>query len=101
MAECDGFFDAEGIPFESAFEDAAVRAVKVADFHDPEYKKWLILCWFDTTYGQWNGSRFDLNDSRVQMAKYLAGTSYTTYEALLSDTADKQDSKTENPPESL
>lgn len=90
MTECDGFFDNEGIPFEPPFEDAAVRAVKTADFYDPPYKKWLIICWFDTTYGNWTGNRFDTGDSRVRMAKYLSGTKYTTYEQLLLDPREAQ-----------
>ena len=83
MADCDGFFDGEGIPFEPAFADAAVRAVKVADFHDPAYKKWLIICWFDTTYGNWEGSRFHIRDSRAKMSQYLAQTTFSNFESLL------------------
>lgn len=90
MAECDGFFDAEGIPFKPEYADAAVRAVRAADFYDPTYKKWLIICWFDVTYGDWEGDRFDLHDARVQMAKYLSGTRYSTYEALLADPPEAQ-----------
>lgn len=83
MPECDGFFNAEGIPFEASFQDAAVYAVFSADFYDPAYKKWLIQCWFDVTYGEWNGSRYDLKDSRTQMATYIRNTSYATFEALM------------------
>lgn len=88
MAECDNFFG--DLPFKPEFQDAAVRMVKVADLYDPTYKKWLIMCWFDVTYGEWNGARFDLNDARVQMAKYLSGTKYDTYEELLADAAEPQ-----------
>jgi hypothetical protein len=83
MADCDGFFDNEGIPYKDEFQDAAVRAVLSADFYDPGYKKWLIQCWFDTTYGEWQGSRFDLKDSRDKMSNYLAGQPQSTYEALI------------------
>lgn len=82
--ECDGFFDNEGIPFKPEFEDAAVRAVRAADFYDPQYKKWLIICWYDTTFGEWNGTRFDLKQSRARMADYLRSTDFDTYEQLLA-----------------
>lgn len=81
MADCDGFF--EGIPFEPEYQDAAVHFVWSADFYDPAYKKWLITCWFDTTYGTWNGNRFDLGASRTEMSRYLASTPYSTYEELI------------------
>lgn len=85
MADCDGFFDNEGIPFTPGFDDAAVRAVRIADFHDPTYKKWLILCWFDTTYGVWDGLKYSLRNSREKMREYLATTEYKTFEELISD----------------
>lgn len=81
--DCDGFFTELGIPFLEAFADEAVRAVYTADFYDPSYKKWLIICWFDTTYGTWTGSRFALNDSRAKMSEYLAQTTYSSFEELL------------------
>ena len=84
MENCDGFFEGEGIPYEPEYEDAAVRAVKVADFHDPAYKKWLIICWFDTTYGEWTDATFDMRDARAKMSDYLARTSYSNYEQLLA-----------------
>lgn len=90
MAECDGFFDAEGIPFKPEYEDAAVRAVRAADFFDPYYKKWLIICWFDTTFGSWDGTRYDTNNSRSEMARYLTASNYSSYEAMLSDPAEPQ-----------
>jgi hypothetical protein len=90
MKECDGFFDREGIPYREEFQDAAVRAVRAADFYNPPYKKWLILCWFDTCYGIWNGTRFDLRDSRVQMSDYLTKSPYRTFEELLANKEDRQ-----------
>lgn len=90
MADCDGFFEEAGIPFLPQYADAAVRAVRAADFHDAPYKKWLIICWFDTTFGTWTGPRFDANNSRVMMAGYLATTPYTTYEELLLDPLEAQ-----------
>ena len=83
MSECDGWFDERGITFTIGNDDVAVRAVLSWDHFDPPYKKWLIMCWFDTTYGSWNGSRYDLKDSRVQMAKYLNSTKFPTYEKLI------------------
>jgi hypothetical protein len=80
MANCDGFFDAEGIPFEPPYQDAAVYTVWSADFFDPEYKKWLILCWFDTTYGEWQGLRYNLRDSRAQMSAWLERNNIRTFE---------------------
>ncbi len=80
MPECDGWFDAEGIPFEIQYQDAAVYAVWSADFFDPEYKKWLILCWFDTTYGTWEGLRYNVRDSRTQMAAWLTRNNYQNFE---------------------
>jgi hypothetical protein len=88
MQECDGFFEDQNIPYESAYEDEAVRAVWVADFYDPAYKKWLILCWFDVTYGEYNGARFDLKDSRVRMSAFLTRSNYATFEELWSSPTD-------------
>lgn len=84
MPDCDGFFQQEGIPFHPDYQDAAVYAVWSADFHDPGYKKWLIQCWFDTTYGEWDGNRFRLLDSRAKMAENLARTTFSTFEELLA-----------------
>lgn len=84
MADCDGFFDERGIGYGEEWEDAAVYAVRSADFYDPAYKKWLIICWYDTSYGQWNGSRFNLKDSRAKMSHYLGTTSYNTFEELIA-----------------
>ena len=84
MENCDGFFEAEGIPYLPSFEAAAVRAVRSADFYDPTYKKWLIMCWFDVTYGIWNSSSFDLRDSRAKMSNFLARTPYSTFEELIA-----------------
>lgn len=83
MPECDGFFDERGIGFTDQFEDAAVRAVLSADFYDPVEKKQLILCWYDTAYGQWTGLRFDLNDSRARMSNYIKNSPHRTFEALI------------------
>jgi hypothetical protein len=83
MENCDGFFENEGIPYEPRFEDAAVRAVLSADFYDPQYKKWLIICWFDTTFGSQQGSRFDLGESRTMMSLYLKNSPYATYEQMI------------------
>ncbi len=84
MDECGGFFDFLGIPFLPSFEDAAVRAVLVTRAY-PDEKKWLIQCWFDQTFGTWNGARFDMQDSRVQMAKYLRATEFKTYEDMIHE----------------
>lgn len=83
MPDCDGFFG--DLPFRPEFQDEAIRLVRTADFYDPAYKKFLIQCWFDTTYGEWNGSRFDLKTSRDEMAKYLRSTAYRSYEEMLTD----------------
>ena len=84
-AECDGFFDDLDILFEPSSQDDAVYAVRSADFYDPAYKKFLIQCWFDVTYGTYTGSRFDLKDSRVQMSRFLATTKYVSFEELIND----------------
>ena len=83
MPACDGFFEDEGIPYLPEYQDAAVYAAWTADFHSPQYKKWLILCWFDTTYGEWNGPRFSLRDARAKASEYLKQTPYSTFEELL------------------
>lgn len=83
MSDCDGFFDIEGIPFEPAWEDRAVRAVLQADFYNPPYKKYLIQCWFDTTYGVWNNLHVDLTLARGKMTEYLRASGFTTYEQMI------------------
>lgn len=80
---CDEYFERESIPYEPAYEDAAVYNVRSNPDLDPQYKKELIICWFDTTYGEWNGSRYNLNDSRAQMSKFLKSTKYATFEELI------------------
>ena len=82
MENCDGFFDNEGIPYLASFQDAAIRAVKTADFYNPPYKKWLILCWFDTTYGEWNGNKFNNTASRAAMSAWLAENKYDNFEQI-------------------
>lgn len=83
---CDEYFERESIPYEPAYADAAVYNVRSNPDLDPFYKKELIICWFDTTYGEWNGSRYDLKDSRAMMSKFLQGTKYSTFEKLLEAT---------------
>ena len=85
MPECDGYFDFAEILFEPEYQDIAVRYV----WTDPDIgfteKKTIIQCWFDVTYGEWNGSRYDLKDSRTQMANFIRKTKYATFEELLED----------------
>jgi hypothetical protein len=80
MPDCDGYFDDRDIAFIPENQDLAVSTV----MHDPNLtkaeKKRLIQCWFDVTYGSWNGSRFDLQDSRTQMASWLRNSPYATFE---------------------
>ena len=80
---CDGYYESANIPYLPEYADNAVYWTR----SDPNLswmeKKQLILCWFDTTYGSWNGSRFDLNDSRAQMSKFLKSTKYATFEELI------------------
>lgn len=90
MENCDGFFEALGIPYLPSFEAAAVYAVRSSDIADRDYKKWLILCWFDTTFGTYSGARFFLNDSREQMSAFLKESGYNTFEDLLDDPIGEQ-----------
>lgn len=83
MPDCDGFFNDAGIPFEPPFQDAAVRAVWTADFYDPIYKKWLIRCWFDTTYGAIENGRFDRRTSPDEMKAWLRANKYVSFEQFL------------------
>jgi len=89
MSICDDFFEEAGILFNPDNQDDAVWAVWSADFYDPEYKKELILCWFDTTFGEWNGNRFNLRDSRARMSLFLNKGAYDTFEELLADTPNR------------
>jgi len=82
MSLCDGFFG--DLPFEPEYEDEAVYLVRSADFYDPAYKKWLILCWFHETYGGWEGSRFNARDASVRMAAFLTRSGFSSYEELLA-----------------
>lgn len=83
MPECDGYFDARGIQFRDEYADDAIYAVR----SDPDLvlmeKKLLILCWFDVTYGQWQGLRYNLKNSRAKMAAWLHRSDFPTFEALL------------------
>lgn len=82
---CDGYFDNTGIEFLPSYEDQAIYFVR----SDPNLiyyeKKELILCWYDTTFGQWNGSRFDLGESRRRMSSWLKNNNYQTFEELLEE----------------
>lgn len=88
MAECDGYFEAYNIPFDAGFQDEAVFTVR----SDPSLtlfeKKELITCWFEATYGLWQGSRFDKRPASAAMSAFLAGTKYASFEELLGDTDD-------------
>lgn len=83
--ECDGYFEGTGIEFDPGYVDEMVHYVRSDETLTLREKKDLIICWFDTTYGNWNGSRYDLKNSRTEMSKFLKGTTYRTYEELLED----------------
>lgn len=80
--ECDGYFDGTGIEFHPNYEDQMVYYVWSDPNEGYDYKKWLILCWFDTTFGQWNGFRYDLKNSRVKMSQFLTNSRYATFEEI-------------------
>lgn len=82
--ECDGYFAPYGIPFDDAYQDEAVHTVRSDGTLSDNEKKWLILCWFDNTYGEWNGSRFDMRNSRAMMSAFLRSTPYATFEELFA-----------------
>jgi hypothetical protein len=86
MPNCDGYFDTHGIQFEPEYQDIAVRQVRADPDLDLTYKKWMILCWFDTTYGQWQGPHFRQYRARAIMTEYLFNSKYATFEQMLDDT---------------
>ena len=90
MSNCDNFFRDLGIGFTPDLQDTAVYAVRRQPGYDRSYKKWLILCWFDTTYGHWNGSRFDMGVSRSLMSDFLKHTGYDSFETFLDDTPESE-----------
>lgn len=81
--QCEGFFTDRGIPFEAAYEADAVWTVWSTDGLEYGEAKSLIVCWFDVTYGAWNGNRFDLRDSRTKMSEYLTRSPFRTFEELI------------------
>lgn len=84
MSECDGFFDEYDILFEESYADQAIHIAWVTYYRNPVHAKYLIQCWFDVTFGQMTGPRFNARNSRSKMAQYLATTPYRTYEDLLA-----------------
>lgn len=89
MTECDGFFDQAQIPFDPAFEDEAIYWARSDPHLTREEKKFYIQCWYDVTFGQWNGSRFDMKESRAMMASFIRKTEYATFEALIDATEER------------
>lgn len=83
MDDCDGFFEPLNIPFEEDYQDAAVYAVRSSAVLSLPEKKQLILCWFDTTYGNWSGSRVDLTEARDKMSSFLKRNNYDSFEQIL------------------
>lgn len=83
MPECDGFFDRLGIAFDPAEEDAAVHAAWSEIYRDRDYSKFLIQCWFDTTYPPEMPQTESRPYSRTRMSLYLKSTPYATFEELL------------------
>lgn len=86
MTICQDYFDGTGILFEPEYEDAAVHYVR----SDPDLsiftKKEIIICWFDTTYGEFVGLVFHLRDSRARMSAWLTRRQYRTFEEYLEET---------------
>lgn len=83
--ECSGYFDGSGIEFHPSYQDAAVYWVRSDPHLNWIEKKELILCWFDTAFGQWNGFRYDLKDSRSKMSAFLKTAGYDSFEQLLQE----------------
>lgn len=90
-SECDDFFSEASVPFDPAYQDEAVSAVYHADFYDPPYKKWLIICWFQTTYQEWNGTAFNTRPASQAMSSYLKTKKRATFEDILNDTEPQND----------
>lgn len=83
MTECDGFFDQNNIPFEAGFEDLAVHIAWRLWYSDPHYAKFLIQCWFDTTYRGQRPVEEQRPLARTKMSEYLKTTPFRSYEELL------------------
>lgn len=91
MPECDGFFDQNNIPFEPGNEDFAVHTAWVMWYTDPHYAKFLIQCWFDTTYRGQRPQEEQRPLARTKMAEYLAASPWKSFEELLERTPEDQD----------
>ena len=85
MTICADYFSGTGILFEPEYEDAAVYHVR----SDPDLnyftKKEIIICWFDTTYGEFVGLAFHKRDSRVRMSRWLTAHNYRSFEEYFED----------------
>lgn len=83
MPQCDGFFEENGIPYLDSFADEAVHAVWRTFYRDRVYAKFLIMCWYDTTYLNIPGTEERRPESRTQMSRYLETTPFRSFEDLL------------------
>lgn len=83
MTICEDYFSGTGILFTSEYEDAAVHFVRSDPDLDLFTKKEIIMCWFQTTYGEWQGLRYNLLDSPQKMKDWLKANNWTSYEEYL------------------
>lgn len=85
MTICEDYFSGTGILFESEYEDAAVHFVR----SDPDLssftKKEIIMCWFQTTYGEWQGLHFRTAAAAAAMSRWLKENNYRTYEEYFDE----------------
>jgi len=84
MPECDGFFNQNNVPFQPEAEDQAVHVAWRLWYSDPHYAKFLIQCWFDTTYRDQRPTEQHRSYARTRMSLYLKSTPYATFEELLT-----------------
>lgn len=84
-SECEPYYTAANIQFLPSYEDAAVYWTRSDPSLDWTEKKALITCWFDTTFGSWNGFRYDLKNSRQEMSSWLKRSGYASFEQFLQE----------------
>lgn len=77
---CDWYFDPDD--YDETREAEIIHRVRSDAVLTIFEKKELILCWFDTVYGEWSGTRFDTAAARARMSAWLTENNYDTFELL-------------------
>lgn len=81
MSGCDWYFDPED--YDPDLEDEIIYRVRSDPNLDWFTKKELILCWFDTVYGEAAGLTIDVTYARHRAGEWLEENGFRSFEHFL------------------